>query len=691
MNGMNRLVALSVGVCALALSVAAPAGAEEGMWTFDAVPQARMEQSLGVKLDRAWFDRLRLASVRLSAGCSAALVSRQGLALTNQHCVLACAQSLSRPGRDFVADGFLSDARSDEQLCPGLEAEVLEGIVDVTDQIFAASAKAAGETFILLREKAIATAERDACGHDARLRCQVISFFGGDQFKVYIYRRYDDVRLVFAPEFATAFFGGDRDNFTFPRFDLDCAFVRLYDQGHPASTPSTLAWTRQDPRAGEAVFVSGNPGVTERGAAAAQLTTERDLSLPAAQTALEGLKTELTRFAGQSPENARLAADRLFVTENSLKVIRGRLAALSAPGFLDARHAEEAALQARITADPKLMAETGDPWAAMAIGEKARLAEEPAWRLLENDAGGGSQLYAWARMLVRAAQERARPTPERLPEYADSRLALDRKAVFDAGPASAAYDQLLLSYWLKRCQGAFGANSPAMTLLLAGDGIDDLAAKLASGSQLGDPALRRALWRGGLPAILASADPMITFVLRTDPLSRAARRAYEDDALGPEQRADKAIARARFAVGGNAIYPDATFSLRLSWGRVAGWDKGDTRIDPFTTLAGLYARADAADPLPPRWLAAKASLDPATVLDFVTTNDITGGSSGSPVVDAHGQILGTAFDGNEASIAGDFAYDGSANRTVVVSTAAITEALDKVYGRLALIKELEAR
>ena len=283
---MNRLVAPLVGACAL---VFAEAHAEEGMWTFDAVPEAQVEQSLGVKIDRAWLDHLRLASVRLTAGCSAALVSREGLALTNQHCLLACVQSLSQPDRDYVAEGFLTDTRAEERTCPGLEAEVLEGISDVTGPIFAASANKGGEDFVLAREKAIAKAERDACGGDARRRCQVIGFFGGGQYKVYRYRRYDDVRLVFAPEFSSAFFGGDKDNFTFPRFDLDCAFVRLYERGHPAATPSILAWSRLSPSVGEAVFVSGNPGMTERGATVAQLEGERDLTLPRAEATLEGL------------------------------------------------------------------------------------------------------------------------------------------------------------------------------------------------------------------------------------------------------------------------------------------------------------------------------------------------------------------------------------------------------------------
>jgi hypothetical protein len=686
---MNRLAALSIGVSVCIF--VGQARAEEGMWTFDAAPLARLEQSLGVKLDRDWLDRLRLASVRLSAGCSAALVSREGLALTNQHCLLGCVQNLSTTGRDYVAGGFLTEGRAEERICPGLEAEVLEGISDVTGPIYAASANKVGEAFVLAREKAIAKAERDGCGRDPRKRCQVIGFFGGAQYKVYRYHRYDDVRLVFAPEFDAAFFGGDKDNFTFPRFDLDCAFVRLYERGRPAATPTSLVWSRRGPSAGEAVFVSGNPGLTERGATAAKLEAERDLTLPRSQAALEGLRARLAQFAAKDQEHARLAADRLFETENGLKIVHGRLAALREPGFLDARRAEEVILRARVAADPKLLAEIGDPWADVTQAEKSRVADEPAWLLLESEAGGGSQLFAWARILVRAAIERTKPQSARLPEFSDSHLELVRKLAVDDRPVAPPLESVLLAYWLVRCGDALGADSAAVTGLLGGARADDLAAGLVTGSQLGDPVVRRALWRGGLAAVVASKDPMIAFALRTDPLSRAARRAFEDDVIGPEQRAVAAVARAKLAVGGSDIYPDATFSLRLSGGRVAGWDEGAAKIAPFTTLAGFFARADDADPLPARWLAAKASVDPATVLDFVTTNDITGGNSGSPVVNARGELLGAAFDGNKASIAGDFTYDGALNRTVAVSSVAIAEALDKVYGRKALLAEIGAR
>jgi hypothetical protein len=687
---MKRWVAVGLATAGWALMSLA-ASAEEGMWTFDDLPAAQVRESLGVRLDRAWLDHLRDASVRLNSGCSASLVSPEGLALTNQHCVLACAQNLSTGAEDHVAEGFMADGRDAERACPGLEAEVLLSITDVTDAVTAASSDKFGQAYVTASESALSAAESRLCRADPALRCQVVSFFGGGQFKVYKYRRYVDVRLVFAPEMAAAFFGGDGDNFNFPRFALDCAFLRLYVAGKPASTPDFLVWSTRAPRADEAVFISGNPGFTERALSVAQLESQRDVVIPVVLSQTEELRQRLIQFSAQGPEARRLAAERLFNAENLLKVVRGRKAALADRAFMTSRRQEEADLEARLALDPKLSAEIGDPWTEIAAAQKAYGRQFIVWRQLESDAGGGSVLFSAARALVRGAQERVKPSAERLPEFADSRLLLARKRLLDARPISPDMERLSLSFWLEKTREAMGAGSPATAAFLDGDRPAALARRLVSGTRLVDPAVRRTLWDGGLAAIQASRDPLIAYVRATDPLSRAAREIWEDRVLGPTQRASERLERARFALDGHGAYPDATFTLRFSYGKVAGWGEGGARIGPFTTLAGLYARAKDADPyrLAPRWRAAQTRLDPATVFDFVTTNDIIGGNSGSPVVAASGEIIGTAFDGNAASIAGDFAYDGAANRTVALSTAAITEALDKVYGRADLVRELD--
>ena len=684
---------LAALLASLAGLFAPSAHAEEGMWTFDAFPAASVERSLGVRLDARWLEHLRAGSVRLTTGCSGALVSPHGLVVTNQHCILTCAESLSDPAHDRLAAGYGVGAAEPPRPCPGLQAEILEAIDDVTAQVFAASAAKYGDDFARAREAALANAERAACHGDRRYRCQVISFFGGGQFKVYRYRLYDDVRLVFAPEFPVAFFGGDPENFTFPRYDLDIAVLRLYEHGVPAALHDWLNWSPRAPVTGEAVFVSGSPGSTQRALTVSQLRTLRDIVTPDLLASEAELRGRLLAFADEGPNARRLAADRLFSTENGLKVLRGQSEALSDPSFMAARREEESTFRAAVAASPVLSGQLGDPWGDIDRLQGAYARQFPLWRQLENGAGGGSRLFWYARGLVRAAEERAKPPAERLPEYSDSRLALLRKGLLDAQPIDARLEAVSLESWLNDIRSALGANDPAGAAMLRGSEPADLARQLAAGTRLGDAALRAALWKGGLPAILASNDPLIAYVLKTDPTSRAARQVWENDVIGPSEDAAERIARARFAVRGGGIYPDATYSPRVSFGRVAGWREGGSAIAPFTTLAGLYDHATDAEPrrLPDRWLNARGALNLSSVLNFVTTTDIVGGSSGSPVVDAHGDMVGAAFDGNQASIAGDFAYDGAVNRTVVVSTAAISEALGKVYGRADLVQELRSR
>ncbi len=684
------LIACTVLVLLLA---ATGAGAAEGMWTFDNFPTSQVEQQLGVHIDQAWLDHLEGASVRLTTGCSAALVSREGLALTNQHCVVECAQQLSSPAADYVLSGYLTDTRAQERPCPAMQAEVLLGVTDVTVPILNATVGKFGEDFAAAHKGAVAAAEKAACGDDQVLRCQVIAFFSGSQYKVYKYRRYDDVRLVFSPEFAAAFFGGDLDNFTFPRFALDCAFLRLYDHGKPARTPDFLTWSTAPPSAGEAVFVSGNPAGADRSLTVAELEDLRDIRLPIEEMQRSELRGRLLQFSEESPEHRRIAADALFINENAFKATYGRQLALNDPQFINARAKAETELKARTAADPTLATELGDPWSDIAQLHTLYAAQYIVWRQLEAVAGGGSKLYLYARDLVRGAAERARPPDLRLPEFDDSGLPLIEKTLFDPQPVAPALERLYMEFWLAKTREYLGADSLAVTAFLGTESPHTLAQRLVDGSRLADPAVRRALWQGGMGALMASSDPMIQFVLKTDPVSRAARTLWENEVAGPIERADQKLARARAALFGTNLYPDATFSLRLSYGKVAALTGGDGQGKPFTTIAGLYARATDAEPyqLPPRWLAARASLDPATVLDFSTTNDITGGNSGSPVVDAKGDIRGAVFDGNLASIAGDFAYNGVLDRSVAVSTAAITESLTKVYGRGALVRELEAR
>jgi hypothetical protein len=681
------------GLAAAVGLAAAPAFADEGMWTFDHFPAARVEQAYGVKVDQKWLDRVQAASVRLTSGCSASLVSGDGLVFSNHHCVVECAQSLSTDRTDYVKDGFAAAAREEERKCPGMQAEVLAQVTDVTETVKAAVAGQSGQAFVKARNAATAALEDAACAKDPRARCQVVSLFRGGQFKLYRYRKYIDVRLVFAPEFATAFFGGDPDNFNFPRFNLDISFVRLYENGKPIRSPEHLIWQARAPREGELTFVSGNPGGTERMLTVAQLETQRDLALPISQLQRSELRGRLIRFGEESAESKRVVTDALFGLENSYKVYFGRQFALNDPAIIDAKRAAEAELKARIAADPMLAAEIGDPWGEIAKAQGAYADTYVRYRMLEQLPGGLSELYSYARALVRAAEERAKPSADRLAEYSDAKLPLLEKEVLDETPVYPALDQVYLEFLLSKTREYLTADDPAVKLLLGKESPEALATRLIQGSRLADVAVRKALWDGGLAAVQASDDPMIQFALKMDPAAREVRQVWEATVSGPTDAAAAKVAAARFAAYGEAVYPDATFTLRLSYGRVAGWTWRGRTIPAFTTFAGLYDRATGSEPyrLAPRWVAARDKLNLATVFDFVTTNDIIGGNSGSPVLNARAEILGAAFDGNIHSLGGDYGYDGSINRTVVVSTAAATEALQKVYGQQALVKELRAK
>ncbi|MDP3116539.1 MAG: S46 family peptidase [Phenylobacterium sp.] len=685
------LAASATGVFLFGLS-AGTARADEGMWTFDNFPAAKVEDAYGVKIDQPWLDKVRAASVRLTNGCSASVVSGQGLVLTNHHCVVDCVQDLSSAETDYVQDGFLTTAREQERQCPGQQAEILTEITDVTDTIRAAGAGLTGQAFNRARDAAVARLEEEGCLGDERYRCQVVSLYRGGQYKLYKYRRYADVRLVFAPEIATAFFGGDPDNFNFPRFNLDMAFLRLYEDDKVVETPQHLTWVARAPEVGEATFVSGNPGSTGRLLTLAQLETQRDLSIPVSQLQRSELRGRLIAFSEVSAENKRIATDPLFGVENSFKVFFGRQFALNDASFMDAKRAAEAELKGKIAADPALAREIGDPWGEIEAAQTAYAEQYLPYRQMEAAAGGGSNLFGYARTLVRAAQERAKPSTERLPEYSEARLSLLEKRLLDARPVDKDLEALYLRFWLSKTREYLTTDHPAVQQLLGKQSPEGLAQALAA-SRLDDPAVRKALWEGGLSAVQASQDPMIQLALRMDPLAREVREAWETEVEAPTARAAERVAAARFAAYGDAVYPDATFTLRLSYGQVQGWTHRGQTIPATTTFAGLYQRATGADPyaLAPRWIAAKDKLNPDTVYNFVTTNDIIGGNSGSPVVNAKGEVLGAAFDGNIHSLGGDYGYDGSVNRTVVAATSAATEALEKVYGLTGLLDELMDR
>jgi hypothetical protein len=687
-----KLLIAALGAVATAALLAATAHADEGMWTFDNFPVAKVNAALGTHVDQAWLDRVRGAAVRLSTGCSASFVSGNGLILTNHHCVRGCAQDLSTATNDYIKDGFMAAKREDEKLCPGMNAEVLGDVADVTAQVGAVTTGKTGQDFVKARDAAIADIEKKGCaGRETQFHCQVISLYQGGQYKLYTYRKYSDVRLVFAVEGQTAFFGGDPDNFNFPRYDLDCSFVRIYENGQPVATPGHLKWSVAPPTAGEPIFVAGNPGSTNRLLTADQLEFQRDFQLPDALLLLSEARGRLIRFTEESPEHARIANDLLFGVENSFKALHGQEEALVDPALIAGKRKFDNELRAKVMKDKKLAAEIGDPWSDIAAIQPAAKALRDTYAYEEFRAGIFSNLFGYGRALVRAAEEKQKPNADRLREYGDSRLPLVEKRVLDPQPVYPDVEQLVLEFWLSKLRENLTADSAGTKTFLGKESPEVLSARLAQ-SKLADPAYRKQLWDGGMAAIQASDDPMIKFILATDAASRAIRKEYETRVSGPTDRAAEKIAKARFAIYGTGTYPDATFSLRLSYGKVEGWTQNGTPVAPFTYFGGLWDRATGEFPfnLADRWVNAQSKVNPQTVFDFSTDNDIIGGNSGSPAIDAQGDVLGAVFDGNIHSLGGAFGFDDASNRSVIVSTAAITEALKNVYGNDRLVAELTA-
>jgi hypothetical protein len=597
-------------------------------------------------------------------------------------------EAISSATNNHLRDGFFTRARTEEKTCPGVALEVLSTQEDVTAKINAATIGKLGPAFTTAYDGAVADMEKACKGNATDKRCQVVKLYQGGRYALYAYKRYDDVRLAFAPEQAVGFFGGDPDNFNFPRFNLDVAFLRLYENGAPALTRNRLPWRSTPLQAGETVFVSGNPGSTSRQFTMEQLAFQRDLFLPMRLATLSELRGRLLQFSTQSADAQRVASASITSTENTLKGMTGRHRALMDTNAYASKAAQQAAFQRRARTD----AGVAKAYAEIASATKTYEGFYLAHQFLEVRPGQNAPLLVWARALVRGGAERAKPDGERLPEYTDARLPATQRVLLAETPAEPALQELLLSFWGSKMREYLTADDPLVRQVLGNESPEALAKRLVSGTKLSDPAERKRLWEGGAAAIAASNDPMIVFARQWDKAARDLRTRYSADVDGPITRAQEVLAKARFKLDGASVYPDATFTLRLSYGRVEGWTEPSGKaIGPFTTFAGLFARATGDDPfkLAPSWLAAKSKLDPNTIFNVSTTNDIIGGNSGSPLLDRDGRVVGAAFDGNIHSLGGEYFYDGRLNRTVSVAATAVEEALVDVYGLTALAAELK--
>jgi Peptidase S46 len=684
------------------LLVAGFARADEGMWTFDNFPSAKVKERYGFGPDKAWLDHVQKSAVRLAGGCSASFVSSNGLVMTNHHCAHRCIEELSTGKRDFIADGFYARTPAEEQKCPTMEVNQLLEITNVTDRIQKATEGKSGADFAKAERKAMSEVEK-SCAINSKVRCDVVTLYAGGQYDLYRYRRFQDVRLVFAPEFAMAFFGGDPDNFEFPRYDLDVSFLRVYDDGKPVKVEDWLRWSASGAKDSELVFVAGNPGKTNRLLTVAQLDFIRDVSQPWSELYYSEERGVVEEFATKGPEQHRVSQSELFGIENSLKAFKGREATLVSPGFMDAKRSAEAAFRAKLAADPKLK-DTVGAFDAIAGAETAYRAFFVRMMLLEGTPsasrvvpapfGFRGDLFANARILVRLAAEATRPNGERLREFTDSRIPAIEHRLASTAPSHPDLEIELLTFSLTKLREMLGPDDAVVQKVLGKKSPRQLATEVVRGTKLGDPKTRLALKAGGAAAVDASQDPMIVLARLVDPDARAIRSRFESvDATITSESAK--LARGRFAFTGTGTYPDATFSLRLSFGAIRGWtepngDGGTRTVPAFTHFSGAYERATGVAPfaLPRSWVSARPRLDLQTPFDQVSDNDIIGGNSGSPLLNQKAEVVGLIFDGNIASLGGDYFYESATNRAVSVHSSALLQALDRIYGAKRVLDEI---
>ena len=693
-----RLAAL-VALAAVALPLAAqgPAeypGLETGkMWTFDQPPLDYWATRYGFRPAADWIEHVRLSTAR-QPGCTASFVSAGGLVMTNHHCARSCIDAVSREGEDLLSNGFYAARREDERPCPNFAMDQLRGIRDVTDSVNAAVPSGTdANRAATLRAARIREIEQRCNATGPGLSCQVVTMYRGGQYKLYTFRRWTDVRLVFAPDDVITFFGGDPDNFTYPRHDLDVSFYRVYEDSAPLAATHHFRWSAKGASEGDLVFVIGNPGSTGRLNTQAQLEFLRDYQYPYQLDQLGRQIAVYRELSALSPERAQALRNPLFGAENSQKAIGGYQSGLLDPTLMARKQAWETAFRARVDADPALKRQYGTAWSEIARINRD-LSVLDGRRRFHAVGAFGARLLGLAGLIVRYPVELAKPDSARLTPFREANRAQLERVLYSTTPVDTAVERRLLATWLDAMSRRLPATDPVRRAALGSRTPQAAAAAMVQGTAIATADQRRALIQGGAAAIAASADPFLALARVIDPLER--RVSDEVTALlNRETVQTERIARALLAVYGNSVAPDATFSLRISDGEVKSYPYNGTMAQPFTTFHGLYDRSagwGGKEPwnLPAHWMARRDSLDLGTPLNAISTNDIIGGNSGSPVINRDAEVVGLIFDGNIESLPGRFLYTEARNRSVWVDARGILEALRKVYGARALADELLA-
>jgi Peptidase S46 len=675
----------------LILALATPlALADEGMWLYNAFPKDRVQKQYGFLPTPEWLDHLQLSSVRFNNGGSGSFVSADGLAFTNHHVGADCIGKLGTSGHDYMKTGFYAKTQAEEAKCPDLELNMLTGIDDVTAKVKGAATAAMSTADAGQAQRSAMSAIEKDCATSTGLRCDVVTLYSGEVYNLYKYKKYTDVRLVFAPEFDAAFFGGDPDNFTFPRYDLDITFFRVYENDKAVHLDHYLQWSKVGVKDGDLIFVSGHPGGTDRLKTVAQLQFLKDVDYPSRLANYKRRIAMFQKFSAESAENARIAREDIFGYQNSQKAIQGEYEGLQDVAVMSqmntAEHEREKAYLDKHAGEP-------NPWQEISNAVKTNREIYDPLTYIERMRGFSADLAFYARTLVRAAEEKSKPNGDRLREYRDSALPSLEQELFSTAPIYKNLETATLALALAQMQEAVGPEDAAVKASLGGKSPEEAANALIGGTKLQDVAVRKQLYAGGKAAVDASTDPLIVLMRNVDPEARAVRKRFDDEVDAVARRDGATIARTRFAQTGFTQPPDATFTLRLSFGTVKGYEENGKKIPYFTTIGGAFQHAEEHGGKPPynlgiSWPKMKSKLKLDTPLNYVSTADIIGGNSGSPTVNRAGEVVGIIFDGNIQSLVLDFYYDDRQARAVHVDSRGIIEALRKIYGADALANEL---
>jgi len=664
--------------------------AEEGMWTFDNPPKKQLKEKYGFDITQEWLDHVRLSSVRFNDGGSGSFISPNGLVMTNHHVGSGQLQKMSTPEKDYIKTGFYARTASEEVKCVDLELNVLVEMENVTDKVMSAIAGKAGREAMTARRATLAGLQKESNEKYPGLRSDNVSLYNGAEYWIYRYKKYTDVRLVMAPEKQIAFYGGDPDNFTFPRYDVDMCFFRVYENDKPINSTNFLKWRTTGAADGELVFVSGHPGSTNRQQTYSQIEYSRDYQYPARLATMKRTVVVLKKYSALGEEQHRRADGMIFGYENAIKAMTGEYEGLLDKNLMAKKQNDEKELLGRMNANPDLKAKYAWAWDSITVAVKKIQSryKELTYR------GLSGSMSSRALTIARYATESKKPNGERMPQYQDAMVNMTLENLYSPAPVYADMEEVLLTERFKEAIEMLGANDPWVVAALNGKTPEEAAKYYISGTKLADPAFRKSLIEGGEQAITASTDPLIELARKVAPIGDEMRAWQDKNISGMVSMASEATGNARFAVYGKEVPPDANFTLRLSYGQVKGYPMNGTLAPCMTTMYGLFDRSigfgnkgDFA--LPQRYQDGVSKLNLSTPMNFVSTNDIIGGNSGSPVINAQAELVGLIFDGNIESLPGRFAYSEESNRAVSVHPGVMIETMRKLYDANVLADEIE--